>query len=60
MLTDAVNQDVWSLRNLGFDANPVDTPTTINAAPTDPLVNYDLIWNTGNWPAQCRLRLSPA
>jgi hypothetical protein len=48
-LTGAVNQDVWSLRNLGF---PVDFMTTasINTAPTDPLVNYDVIWNTGNWP----------
>jgi hypothetical protein len=50
VLANAVNQDIWSLRNLGFDANPVGTPTTINAAPTDPLVGYDLIWNTGNWP----------
>ena len=48
-LTGAVNQDVWSLRNLAF---PVDFMTTaaINSAPTDPLVNYDVIWNTGNWP----------
>jgi len=50
-LTGAVNQDVWSLRNLGFDANPVGTPTTINGVPTDPLVGYDVIWNTGNWPS---------
>ncbi len=49
-LTGAVNQDVWSLRNLAF---PVDFMTTgaINSAPTDPLVNYDVIWNTGNWPS---------
>ena len=48
-LTGAVNQDVWSLRNLDF---PVDFMTTaaINSAPTDPLVNYDVIWNTGSWP----------
>ena len=40
-LTGAVNQDVWSLRNLAF---PVDfmTTATINSAPTDPLVNYDV------------------
>jgi Zinc carboxypeptidase len=49
VLTGAVNQDVWSLRNLGFVADPVST-ATINTSPTDPLVNYDLIWNTGNWP----------
>ena len=48
-LTGAVNQDVWSLRNLDF---PVDfmTTATLNAALTDPLVNYDVIWNTGAWP----------
>jgi hypothetical protein len=49
-LTGGVNQDVWSLENLGF---PVDFMSTgaLNAAPTDPLVNYDVIWNTGNWPS---------
>ncbi|HSK16083.1 MAG TPA: M14 family zinc carboxypeptidase [Gaiellaceae bacterium] len=49
-LTGATNQDVWSLRNLGF---PVDTMTTgaINSAPEDPLPNYDVIWNTGAWPS---------
>jgi hypothetical protein len=50
VITGAVNQDIWSLRNLGFDANPVGTTTTINNAPTDPLVGYDLVWNTGNFP----------
>jgi hypothetical protein len=49
VLTGAVNQDVWSLRNLGFVANPVSTGT-INTSPTDPLVNYDIVYNTGNWP----------
>ena len=48
-LTGAVNQDVWSLRNLGFPVDPVST-ATINSSPTDPLVNYDVVWNTGNWP----------
>ncbi len=50
VITGAVNQDVWSLRDLGFDANPVGTTTTINNSPTDPLVGYDVVWNTGNWP----------
>ena len=50
VLTGAVNQDVWSLRELGFVADPVST-TTINAAPTDPLGNYDVIYNTGGYPA---------
>jgi hypothetical protein len=48
-LTGAVNQDVWSLRNLGFPVDPIST-ASINLAPTDPLVNYDVVWNTGNWP----------
>ncbi len=49
-LASGVNQDIWSLRNLGF---PVDFMSTgaLNSAPTDPLVNYDVIWNTGNWPS---------
>ena len=49
-LTGGRNQDVWSLENLDF---PVDFMSTgaLNAAPTDPLVDYDVIWNTGNWPS---------
>jgi hypothetical protein len=49
VLTGTVNQDVWSLRNLGFVADPVST-AVINTAPTDPLVNYDVIFNTGQYP----------
>jgi len=49
VLTGAVNQDVWSLRNLGFVANPVSTGT-INTSPTDPLVDYDIVYSSGNWP----------
>jgi hypothetical protein len=49
VLTGAVNQDVWSLRNLGFAADPVST-AVINASASDPLTNYDLVFNTGNWP----------
>jgi hypothetical protein len=48
-LTGAVNQDVWSLRNLGFRVDPIST-ATINSAVSDPLVDYDVVWNTGNWP----------
>jgi hypothetical protein len=48
-LTGAVNQDVWSLRSLGFPVDPIST-TTINSALTDPLVGYDVVWNTGAWP----------
>lgn len=57
-LTGAVNQDVWSLRDLGFPVDPISTGT-IGSATSDPLVNYDVIWNTGSWPsnatAQARL-----
>ena len=47
VLTGAVNQDVWSLRELGFTADPIST-ATINTAPTDPLAGYDVIYNTGS------------
>jgi hypothetical protein len=50
VLTGAVNQEIWVLRNLGFTADPVST-ATINSAPTDPLVNYDLVFSTANFPA---------
>jgi Zinc carboxypeptidase len=50
VVTNSVNQDVWSLQNLGFQADPVGSTATINNAPTDPLVGYDVVWNTGNWP----------
>jgi hypothetical protein len=47
VLTGAVDQSVWSLRNLGYTADPVSTGL-INTAPTDPLANYDVIFNTGS------------
>jgi hypothetical protein len=50
VLTGAINQDVWSLQNLGFQADPVST-ANINTAADDPLLNYDVIFNTGNYPA---------
>ncbi|HSL64714.1 MAG TPA: M14 family zinc carboxypeptidase [Gaiellaceae bacterium] len=50
VLTGAVNQDVWSLRNLGFDADPVST-TTLNTALEDPLLAYDLVFSTAGWPS---------
>jgi Zinc carboxypeptidase len=53
VLTGAVNQDVWSLRNLGFVADPIstannsqlNTPTAAN-----PLDGYDIVFNTAGWP----------
>ncbi|HET8651562.1 MAG TPA: M14 family zinc carboxypeptidase [Gaiellaceae bacterium] len=50
VLTGALTQEIWVLRNLGFTADPVSA-ATINTAPTDPLVNYDVIFNTGTYPA---------
>jgi hypothetical protein len=47
--TPAVDQNVWSLRNLGFVADPYNT-ATLNSAATDPLPNYDLVFNTRDWP----------
>jgi hypothetical protein len=49
VLTGAINQDVWSLQNLGFDANPVST-ASINTSVDDPLLNYDVIFSTANYP----------
>ena len=52
VLTNAqVNQDIWSLRNLGFVANGVSTGT-LNTSPTDPLADYDVIFNSSSgYPA---------
>jgi hypothetical protein len=49
--TPGVDQNVWSLRNLGFVADPFNTATLNNAAIPDPLPGYDLVFNTGNWPS---------
>jgi hypothetical protein len=50
VLTGAVNQDVWSLRTLGFAADPVST-ATINSAPTDPLAGYDVVFSATSYPS---------
>ena len=50
VLTGARNQDVWSLQNLGFTPDFMST-AAISSAATDPLPNYDVIWNTGGYPA---------
>ena len=49
VLTGAANQDVWALQNLGFTPDFMST-AALNAAPVDPLPEYDVIWNTGAWP----------
>jgi hypothetical protein len=62
VLTAAVNQDVWSLRNLGFVADPISTANNSqlnNPAADNPLDGYDLVFNTAAWPggATARTRL---
>src|SRR5215210_3423152 len=54
VLTAAVNQDVWVLRNLGFRADPIATGNTSalnNPTSPNPLTGYDLVFNTAAWPA---------
>jgi hypothetical protein len=54
VLTAAVNQDVWSLRNLGFTADPISTANSgqLNIpAAANPLDGYDLVFNTAGWPS---------
>jgi hypothetical protein len=59
VLTGALNQDIWVLRNLGFTADPVSTGNTSalnNPAGPDPLANYDVVFNTAGWPAGATAR----
>ena len=50
VLTGTANQDVWSLRDLGFPTDFMST-AALNSAPADPLPGYDLIWNAGAYPS---------
>jgi hypothetical protein len=59
VLTGARNQDVWSLQNLGFTPDFMST-AAISSAATDPLPNYDVIWNTGSWPTAANLAIARA
>jgi hypothetical protein len=45
-----VDQNVWSLRNLGFRADPFNV-ATLNDAATDPLPAYDAVFSPSNWPS---------
>ena len=59
VLTAAVNQDVWVLRNLGFTADPIATGNTSalnNPTGPNPLAGYDLVFNTAGWPAGATAR----
>nr|WP_269204486.1 M14 family zinc carboxypeptidase [Motilibacter deserti] len=50
VLAGSLDQSVWSLRDLGFPANPVST-AMLNGA-TNPLDSYDVIFNAGTgYPA---------
>jgi hypothetical protein len=50
VLANTVNQEVWSLRNLGFKADQISI-ATLNTAAEDPLANYDVIFNAGAYPS---------
>jgi len=50
VLTGAANQDVWALQNLGFTPSFMSTGA-LNTAESDPLPQYDVIWNTGAYPS---------
>ncbi len=54
VLTTSLNQDVWSLRNLGFTADPIATSggSQLNdPSAANPLDGYDLVFNTAGWPS---------
>ena len=53
VLTGSLNQNIWSLRDLGFPADPVSTASGAalnDPAGPNPLGDYDVVYNTGNWP----------
>ena len=50
VFTNAIDQSVWSLRNLGFTADPVGT-TALNGPDRHPLDNYDVVFSTAGYPA---------
>jgi hypothetical protein len=50
MPVSRVDQSVWVLRQLGFDAEPTSL-AELNQAPTNPLLRgYDLLYNTSGFP----------
>ncbi len=53
VLASAVTQEIWSMRNLGFAADPIATGNTSqlnNPGAANPLDGYDLVFNTSGWP----------
>ena len=59
VLTGALNQDVWSLQNLGFTPE-FKSIAQLNSEPQDPLSGFDVIWNTGAWPTAANLATARA
>jgi hypothetical protein len=62
VLTSSVTQEIWSLRNLGFTADPIATNNSSqlnDPAAANPLDGYDILFNTAGWPsgATARTRL---
>ena len=64
VLAGGVNQNIWSLRELGFPADPISTSASgalNNPAGPNPLDDYDVVFNTAGWPgatsATARARL---
>jgi hypothetical protein len=49
VLGDSLDQDAWSLRNLGFSPGVMSTDD-LDQAPGNPLAGYDVIWNSGVYP----------
>jgi Zinc carboxypeptidase len=53
VLASGVNQNIWSLRDLGFPADPISTSAdgALNdPAGPNPLDGYDVVFNTSGWP----------
>lgn len=55
VLASGINQEIWSLRDLGFPADPISTSP--NGALNDPdgpnpLDDYDVVFNTARWPGE--------
>jgi hypothetical protein len=59
VLATSVTQEVWSMRNLGFIADPIATNNSSQLndpnAP-NPLDDYDLVFNTSGWPSAATVR----
>jgi Zinc carboxypeptidase len=51
VLANALTQEIWVLRQLGFTADPISTAALNDAAGPDPLAGYDVIYNLSNLPA---------